>query len=187
MARDQAPPVHAQAAPAADRPTRPIDRRTGGAGANGRRALSSPDRTADRHPRHQRNGGKPSCSPRSGRTWASFPRRSICGRGRGCARAATRAPASDARRASATAPPGSRPLSFRSPGRPPERRTATSVRSFTASKPAADRRRPSSPSPRRSSPPFTTCFVTAPSTKTSGPAISMSSTATAPPSRSFVV
>ena len=54
-----------------------------------------------------------------------------------------------------------------SPGRPAERRSATCRPNSSACAIVADPRKPSAPSPPRSSPPSTTCSATAPSTKIS--------------------
>jgi len=74
-----------------------------------------------------------------------FPSAAHLVSGRGYAHARTRAPASVAIRASATALPGSRPRSCRPPGPPSPRRTATTAPSFNGSRPDADPKRPSSP------------------------------------------
>ena len=96
-------------------------------------------------------------SPRSASTCRASRPPDISSPGPGCARATTRAPASVARRECARARPGSRPSSSRAPGARPAPRTPTSKPSFSAYGPDAVPRKPSWPSPPRSSPPSTTC------------------------------
>jgi hypothetical protein len=107
-----------------DRPARPLDPRTGGAGAQSTPPL--------RH-RVEQLTAIPSVSETAasvllaeiGTAHERLPvGRPINCRGQECSRAATRVRASGARRACATAPRGSRRLSCRSPGRPRERKTA---------------------------------------------------------------
>jgi transposase len=78
-----------------------------------------------------------------------------------CPRAWMKAPASGAPPARGKEPRGSRPRSSKPPGPPRVEKTATSTRSFCASRAAGAPRRRSSPWRRRCSPTSITCFATA--------------------------
>src|SRR6267378_2818274 len=69
---------------------------------------------------------------------------------------------------------GSKPCWCNAPGRPSERKTATTRRSFSGCKADVARKKPFAPSPLLCSPPSTTCSRTEPFTRTSAPAISTS-------------
>ena len=115
----------------------------------------------------------PAILPRSAATWAGSRPPAISSPGPACAPGRTKAPASANPRACARERPGSKPCSCNAPGLPSARKTVTTEPSSSTCKAGADRKRPSVPSPHRSSRQSITSSRTAPNTTTSGPATSI--------------